>query len=386
MIWENPSSLDSTLGSLEVYPGWTEQFLQWWFDPDDTFSLSGMPPSGRVYSTKYKVRNFVRALSEEALLGLCFVDGDVWDLYYTIAPVLEGSGRIGGRVRESEVSAVRGVTVDLDVKEGAFSSAEDALSFARSLPVIPGAAVQTGTGGLHLYWKFSDPGDVPVEVGKAAIRDWWTLVSEWADAWRSGIVVDRLVDVPRMLRLPGASRLVGGRLEPVRLLWCGGDGVPAASVLGWSAGAAARRAAHVRGVQDRERALFDAAADALIPSGGGAWNDLLWAGGGLEEWVNSSLSWSDVLGEAGWSLGGIDDEGRQTWARPGRAAGERSAVVGWEGGDAMALFSTASETGLADLLEAGIPLTKYRVWLRIAWNDDLSKAMEYAKISSGAGL
>jgi hypothetical protein len=43
----------------------------------------------------------------------------------------------------------------------------------------------------------------------------------------------------------------------------------------------------------------------------------------------------------------------------------------------MSLLSSSEETGLADLKEAGVVLTKYRVALRLWFNDDETKMIEY---------
>ena len=60
-------------------------------------------------------------------------------------------------------------------------------------------------------------------------------------------------------------------------------------------------------------------------------------------------------------------------------------MVDWEGseGNVMSLMSTSRETGLLDLLEAQIPLTKWRVLVRLSFNDDYDAAMKWVDEQNG---
>jgi hypothetical protein len=51
--------------------------------------------------------------------------------------------------------------------------------------------------------------------------------------------------------------------------------------------------------------------------------------------------------------------------------------VDYEDSPVMSLLSMSEETGLADLKDAGINLTKYRVMLRLQYQDDEKKMVEH---------
>ncbi|MGN6037293.1 hypothetical protein ACP6NG_18160 [Brevibacterium casei] len=92
---------------------------------------------------------------------------------------------------------------------------------------------------------------------------------------------------------------------------------------------------------------------------------------GIEE-----VSWEDILTEAGWSYLRTDYDGRDLWVRPGSS--QKSAAVNWpENPDVMSLLSDSPATGLFDLKEAGIPLTKYRVALRLIAGDEPAKLVSW---------
>ncbi len=86
--------------------------------------------------------------------------------------------------------------------------------------------------------------------------------------------------------------------------------------------------------------------------------------------IDELLRWDDILVPHGWRFINEGTEGRRLWSRPGGDY-RKSAVTDWEGseGNVMSLMSTSRETGLLDLLEAHIPLTKERVLLRLSFND-----------------
>jgi hypothetical protein len=85
------------------------------------------------------------------------------------------------------------------------------------------------------------------------------------------------------------------------------------------------------------------------------------------------MSWAEILEPYGWTWQRELRDGSNEWARPGRD--ERSAVVDYEDSPVMSLLSMADETGLADLKDAGIPLTKYRVLWRLKFNDQDDDSM-----------
>ena len=102
----------------------------------------------------------------------------------------------------------------------------------------------------------------------------------------------------------------------------------------------------------------------------GRW-ELLQAVSNVEDFVNDHLSWSDILTPHGWKFRRQQGDGSKEWARPGQNA--RSAVTDYQGSPVMSLLSMSPATRMSDLLDAGIPLTKYRVLLRLEYDDDEEK-------------
>ncbi len=91
------------------------------------------------------------------------------------------------------------------------------------------------------------------------------------------------------------------------------------------------------------------------------------------------MTWDEILLPHGWrpttdpytGAEQVDGEGRRVWSRPGST--RRSATTDWPPNPhTMTLFSTAPQTGLLRLLDAGVPLSKLRVHAELAHGGDLS--------------
>jgi len=109
---------------------------------------------------------------------------------------------------------------------------------------------------------------------------------------------------------------------------------------------------------------------------GSKWQQLL-AVASVEDYFNEHVTWTEILLQAGWTFTRIDSQHREEWARPGRE-GEKSACVNWpESPEMMSLLSTSYDTGLLDLLDANIALTKWRVSLRLNFNDDYQAMVKW---------
>jgi len=104
-------------------------------------------------------------------------------------------------------------------------------------------------------------------------------------------------------------------------------------------------------------------------------------------------SWENILGPFGWRLmdgdGRPDAHGRRTWTRPGAGGigtNPRSLITDWDQSpDVASLLSEAPETGLWRLKEAGVPLTKMRVWVELAWHGDMAGFLESWLGGGGGG-
>jgi hypothetical protein len=232
--------------------------------------------------------------------------------------------------------------------------------------------VRTGSGGVHGYWKLKWEEIPPT---KQLIERWWAYLDEAAGPDRK---IDKLIDTSRMLRLPGTVYFPkagsGGRIASVTLLETNTNIYTVEQILEASEAAYAVKVANRRKLQQKElvdQSTGDELAAKLMRSNGNKWNT--WrALSQLEDYVNEHVSWDEILPQFGWTMLNEKDYER-VWARPGRQ--DRSATTDYNDGNSisavMSLFSESEETGLADLRDAGIALTKFRVMKRLMYKDDL---------------
>jgi hypothetical protein len=103
-----------------------------------------------------------------------------------------------------------------------------------------------------------------------------------------------------------------------------------------------------------------------------------------ERYFAQAVTWDWILKNAGWSFVRIDAEGRVEWTRP-IGVGEdpsnvnpKSATTDWPANPhIMSLLSDSPVTGLADLKEANVPLTKWRVFVQVYFHGNESAALEH---------
>ena len=128
-----------------------------------------------------------------------------------------------GRGRISDVDVSPGGWLDVDVKEGAFTSHDDVLRFAWEVlepkGIKPSIVVnsQGNDGGCHFYWLLDEPVG-PKEMREVSERMWLLTQAE------TGVEIDNLSDPNRVLRLPGTVRwskngAEAGRAAPVTTQW-----------------------------------------------------------------------------------------------------------------------------------------------------------------------
>lgn len=84
----------------------------------------------------------------------------------------------------------------------------------------------------------------------------------------------------------------------------------------------------------------------------------------LEGMADDVLTWENILTESGWVAYKSDG-----WTRPGGSG--KSAVAG----STLTLMNSNEGTGMADLRDAGVELTRWRVFLRSRHSDDVSSAV-----------
>lgn len=370
-----------TLNLPAVKPQDSAAFIETWFDPEDLVAVylkrSGehLSKEQSVYSQFIPSNVLVSEMrSEDASSTLYNICSDPpSDVYVGVNLSDEVDPR--RRATNKDIKSVLGVAADLDVKEGGFTDTEQILDLLRGLEIIPTCVVESGSGGVHAWWRFTEP--VAPEAGKELMSRWWSHLN--LKASELGASIDKLTDIARMLRLPGSLRWPRktdeGMVGAVSLRYAAGPSqgrTEATHFLDVSNDAWKLQLQRRSNVRNTEKILFSSSG---VGRATGKWADLR-RYAGIEDWFNENVSWDFILEHAGWNFIRVDGSGRAEWGRPGRM--EKSAVVDWpESPLVMSLLSTSDRTNLLDLLDAEVVLTKWRVCLRLLFNDDLKKMEEW---------
>lgn len=363
--------LSDFAGDTSVCAEDAKTFLHAWFKPEDKICVVGRrsQKTGRldVVSQSLIAYEFDNELSDEMLQSIIFdEDGSTWNLYIGVCPI-KNDISLTKRGTEDNIAYAPGVWADIDVKPGGFESQMDILKWLHTLELYPSIVCGSGSGGVHAYWRtnWNETAD------KELVNRWWSYLDEMAGE-RS---IDKLIDLTRILRLPGSTYFPKdlnehSKLAPVSLIEVTGATYSVQDIRTISADAFERknqkRAKLVYDDAQRRLDMDALARDLLSDSGNNRWT-LYMAIAQIEDLVNNNLSWAEILEPHGWTFMRQLRDGSNEWARPGRS--ERSAVVDFEGSPVMSLLSSSEETGLSDLKDAGIHLSKYRVALRLKYND-----------------
>ena len=366
--------------SLRPNPEDALHFLGVWFagfDPLSLISLTMMSAATqRAQVLTETISNITSAIEGDGLDPLVWPgEGGEHNLYTGLCSLTERPkpGRRGGL---KLVDQVGGAWLDLDVKETAFEGEEQVMPLVESLPLRPTMVVLTGSGGAHAYWKFHQP--VNGDKARELVERWYLLAQRHA----GDVKIDKLVNPDRILRLPGSIRWPKSTdpadAEPTlcRIFESTGETHDPIAMLDLTQSAWRDHQAHVEStrarVQEGEREARQGAAGAL--EGVGRWGRMAMLAK-VDEIFNERFTWESVLEPHGWTMLETDYDGRVGWSRPGDGV-KRGATTDWpESPHVMSLFSTSPETGLLDLLEAGVPLTKYRVWVELACGGDEALAV-----------
>jgi len=295
------------------------------------------------------------------------------------------------RGTKKDMGWVPGAWVDLDVGPGRFADLGDCARGVEAVGLEPTITVETGSGGMHCYWRLGTGLD-PVNAEKMSRR----LIEQFRAV--CGVKVDSVGNSDRIMRLPGSVRwpkkgesAVGGTLCRLARIggpvWTVGDVVALTEPV-W-AGVLARHEAAVDAEHDL---LADANRElrAAARAGTNEWMRL-YSVACAEEQFAREISWEAVLEPHGWRLlggdGEPDREGRRTWTRPGSdGANPRSLITDWASSpDVASLLSEAPETGLVELRERGVALTKMRVWVQLQWHGDLVGFLRSWVMGGGVG-
>lgn len=367
---------NSIAGDLTVDLSHLQAFVKAWYRPEDLVAITGIRPSKNrqgVLSMPVSVKDLM-SFTEEDIWGLAKrADGTVYGTYTTLYPIKDASKVAGGkRGDKTNVGDVYGVFADFDVKPGSFESREAVIEFLTSegIPKPTILVDNGGSGGMHGYWRH--PWN---EVGyEEMLARFWAFLSS-----KSPVKIDRLIDSTRLSRLPSSVYWPkdgsGGIPGTVSVVWADGPMYSVQELEDLTKEAWEDRKQRVsRTIDEDSKMKLDAsllAAELGVGGDSNMWS-LYAAIAMVQENFNELYSWENILQPLGWTYLKDDSQGREEYARPGRF--EKSATVNWpESRDMMSLLSESPETGLADLKEAGIALTKYRVALRLLWDDDPQK-------------
>jgi hypothetical protein len=359
--------LSDLTGQVKISARHACTFVSTWFDPADNICVVGRrsEKTGNLdtVSQSMTAEEFC-AMDDETLESLIFdSDGSKWNLYMGVAPIKEHV-TLKQRGTEENVSHLTGVWADLDIKPESFQSRDEILQFLFGLPHHPTIVVASGSGGIHAYWRLHED-----EKGyKELAERWWAFLDEAAGDRK----IDKLVDLTRILRIPGTVYFPKAdstaKVGAVEILYLTKDRLTIAEILEITQEAFTKKHEKRKRLinQDANRRMD---MDSLVRSrlGGNKWK--MWkAIAELESYVNDHMSWAEILEPHGWKWQRTLRDSSNEWARPGRD--ERSAVVDYEDSPVMSLLSSSEDTGLSDLKDAGIHLTKYRVLLRLTYHDN----------------
>lgn len=368
---------DDVGGSLNISSEQSRKFFDFWFNDTDIITLVGRRSVKKGYmntlSQSVVLSDLLGSLDDTALNNLIFDNDSSWNLYFGVCPVSKHSEPLS-RGKEDDIAYIPGVYADIDMKPGGFDSQESIINYLKSLDVVPSAVVGSGSGGVHAYWKLEEG----QEASKSLIEYWWSYL----DISAGNVKIDKLIDTTRILRVPGSVYFPregsNGKIGSVELLFLSGRKYTVEYLMDISKDAYEKKQKKRDQTLYREKRLeldankeLESIADGAIE--GNSWKRIK-ATALMEDYVNNDISWEDILVPEGWTfLRTLRDDSRE-FARPGR--NERSAVVDYNGSPVMSLLSRSEETGLFDLLDANIALTKYRVLLRLKYNDDINAMVE----------
>jgi hypothetical protein len=366
-------------GEIAISADLAKQYVQSWFRPDDLITIVGRRsvPTGNFDTITQTIvaKEFLGHLDDDALREIVFdVDGSSWNVYVGICPVREELS-IYRRGTKDNIAYVPGLWADIDIKPDSFNTEQDILDWLNSLALKPTMICGSGSGGIHAYWR----AHWTEQFDENLVERWWSYLDEQAGEHRS---IDKLIDTTRMLRLPGtvhfpkltsSSSDASRKLGMVKIIELTGRTYGTQEVMSISEGAYLRRGERRKKLigEDAQRRIDggELAKSLLEENEIGVWKARK-AIAYIEDIVNDTYSWDDILVPMGWTFMKQLRDGSNEWARPGR--NERSAVCDFEGSPVMSLLSTSYETGLFDLKDTGIALSKYRVLLRLHFNDDIN--------------
>lgn len=369
--------LSDLTGEVKISARHATTFVSTWFAPEDKICVVGRrsEKTGNLdtVSQSMTAAEFCQ-MDDEMLESLIFdEDGNKWNLYLGVAPIKE---HVTLKLRGSEdnVDYVTGVWADLDIKPESFSSRDEIIQFLFGLPLQPTIVVASGSGGIHAYWKLNKD-----ERGNKELAErWWSFLDEESGERK----IDKLVDLTRILRIPGTvyfpKKDSGSKVGSVEILYLLDQTYSIQEITDVSEDAFRlkheKRKRLISEDANRRMGMDEFARTMLAGLSGNRWK--MWrAISELENYVNDHVEWAEILEPHGWKWQRTLRDGSNEWARPGRD--ERSAVVDFEDSPVMSLLSSSEDTGLSDLKDAHIPITKYRAMLRLQFRDEEKDMVQF---------
>lgn len=358
------------IGDTSVDPKATEEFLKWWFRADDIVALRVMKIDGPKISLAMKRDDLISFITtpddESGKSMLEQASEENRDVYVNVCHVKEEKepSKTEG-VKSDDIKGFRGVFADIDCgKTGAFSSPEAVVEWVESLDYRPSAIVRTGSGGVHLWWKTTKMEQKDFSVIQ---KRWWSYLNGIAP---EGVSIDRLWDVTRIARLPGATRHPK-KMElraQVTVTYTDAEPLDGETFTKITETPYKHLREDLKKFEAKEdQILLDMAEGATPTIGQLALREALMSR------TADLVTWEEILEGAGWRYLGKAGDGSDKWERPGGHG--KSANTGYpDERSAMSLHSADEGTGLADLKAQEIKMSKWRVFLRLTHNDDVRAA------------
>lgn len=160
-------------------------------EPDELISIESFSRGYREFLT-------VEQVSTHTELG----DGD-W--YFSVNPLRERPKK--GRGKSQDFPKLTTLWIDLDAGKVDCQALLDRMTDVVGVP--PVAVVHTGSGGMHPYWRLTEP------ITPSLLRAWGQLVK--VEAKKLGGKADSVFDPARVLRLPGVTRPNGTKATLARV-------------------------------------------------------------------------------------------------------------------------------------------------------------------------
>lgn len=380
------------VGDRSVDPEAAAKHLEFLFDAGDLVHVS-------AFRDKKPMKKYVSVLTiggerdeqcaslrEEGLDWISSGETDnPWNVYYSIAPGSEIVDGLSKRPSKKHAAGIRQLFADIDCKPGSFEDESEVREFIEGLTIAPSCVVWTGSGGAHLSWVIAPESRNEFFEDKKSAVKWWT----WLMSQSGGRDIDRLIDSEsRVLRLPGTVRWAkSGKAEKAARVVAEYYDTPPVTYEMFTEAVGPTFMEYEERVS-RRRAEDEALREQMvdITERRGKWSTLVLMSL-VDELADEYLGWEEILEGYGWTKFREGGDGSTEWTRPGTGASYKSATTDWpDSPNIMSLLSDSPETGLSDLKEAEIPLTKWRVFLRLIHDDNMWEALDDLGARAKSGM